>query len=83
MHMHIYEIGGFCVFLACVFDQHFLDSFRRCVIASASVNSENTEHSVFGEERVNNQSHYSLDIEFQSELCDTQSLFTDPIGMKK
>ncbi len=28
-----------------------------------------------------NQSHYSLDvIEFQSELCDTQSLFTDPIG---
>ncbi len=31
---------------------------------------------------LNNQSHYSLDIiEFQSELCDTQSAFTDPIGM--
>ncbi len=32
----------------------------------------------------NNQSHYSLDvIEFQSELCDTQSAFTDPIGMNE
>ncbi len=31
---------------------------------------------------LNNQSHYSLDIiEFQSELCDTQSSFTDTIGM--
>ncbi len=33
---------------------------------------------------LNNQSHYSLDvIEFQSELCDTQSLFTDTIGMNE
>ncbi len=32
----------------------------------------------------NNQSHYSLDIiEFQSELCNTQSSFTDPIGMNE
>ncbi len=31
---------------------------------------------------LNNQSHYILDvIEFQSELCDTQSPLTDPIGM--
>ncbi len=31
-----------------------------------------------------NQSHYSLDvIEFQSELCDTQSPFMDPIGMNE
>ncbi len=31
-----------------------------------------------------NQSHYSLDvIEFQSELRDTQSLFTDTIGMNE
>ncbi len=31
-----------------------------------------------------NQSHYSLDvIEFQSELCDTQSPFTDTIGMNE
>ncbi len=33
---------------------------------------------------LNNQSHHSLDVtEFQSELCDTQSLFTDPIGMNE
>lgn len=31
---------------------------------------------------LNNQSYYSLDIiEFQSELCDTQTLFMDLIGM--
>ncbi len=31
---------------------------------------------------LNNQSHYSLDaIEIQSELCNTQSPFTDNIGM--
>ncbi len=30
----------------------------------------------------NNQSHYTIDfIEFQSELSETQSLFTDTIGM--
>ncbi len=33
---------------------------------------------------LNNQSHYSLDIiEFQSELCDIQSPFTDTIGMNE
>ncbi len=33
---------------------------------------------------LNNQTYYSLDvIEFQSELCDTQSPFTDPIGMNE
>ncbi len=33
---------------------------------------------------LNNQSHYSLDvIEFQSELCDTQSPFMDTIGMNE
>ncbi len=33
---------------------------------------------------LNNQSHYSLDvIEFQSELCDTQLSFTDPMGMNE
>ncbi len=33
---------------------------------------------------LNNQSHYSLDvIEFQSELYDIQSLFTDTIGMNE
>ncbi len=33
---------------------------------------------------LNNQSHYSLEvIEFQSELCDTQSPFTDTIGMNE
>ncbi len=33
---------------------------------------------------LDNQSHYSLDvIEFQSELCDTQSSFTDTIGMNE
>ncbi len=33
---------------------------------------------------LDNQSHYSLDIfEFQSELCDTQSSFTDIIGMNE
>ncbi len=32
----------------------------------------------------NNQSHYSLDItEFQSELCDYQSPFTDSIRMNE
>ncbi len=31
-----------------------------------------------------NQSHYSLDVtEFQSELCDTHSPFTDSIGMNE
>ncbi len=37
MHMLEYEIAHFCVFLVCVFDLHFLDSFRRCVIAPPSV----------------------------------------------
>ncbi len=37
MHMLKYELCSFCVFLVCVFDRHFLDSFRRCVIATASV----------------------------------------------
>ncbi len=33
---------------------------------------------------LNNQSQYSLYItEFQSELCDTQSLFTDTIGINE
>ncbi len=33
---------------------------------------------------LDNQSHYSLDvIEFQSELCDTQSPFMDIIGMNE
>uniref|UniRef100_A0A9J8AYS3 Uncharacterized protein n=1 Tax=Cyprinus carpio carpio TaxID=630221 RepID=A0A9J8AYS3_CYPCA len=40
------------------------------------------ENSVFGRERVNNQTHYSLDItEFHSELC--SNLFTDPVGMNE
>ncbi len=33
---------------------------------------------------LNTQSYYSLDvIEFQSELCDTQSPFTDTIGVNE
>ncbi len=33
---------------------------------------------------LDNQSHYSLDlIEFQSELCDTQSPFIDTIGINE
>ncbi len=37
MHMLTYEITHLCVFLVCVFDRHFLDSFRRCIIAPPSI----------------------------------------------
>ncbi len=56
MHMHTYEIACFCIFLACVFDLHIIDSFRRCVIAPLVYNSENVE-TVFGGERVKKKSN--------------------------
>ncbi len=53
--MVTYKVACFCILLVCVFDQHFLDSSRRCIKA---YNSENTETSAKG--RLMNDGKFSL-----------------------